>query len=535
MNKRFLSFVLVVLIAASLLTACSIDPDYTDQTTGTTSSQQQKPSNATVDFASNLQNALQNETRTDVDFEVREKHTYSAISTMEKVLFAKWRSDFSDSENPQFIYSAQRNPSAKDPELLLFYDKGVFYVKDSTSHYRQLASIPQATKSIPFDGITALLGNDLAASLCEADLIANEDGSVTAEISIPLSVGAEAVTEYLKLFSIEASGYAYGMDGDPCQIFISICMKDGALLWYSIETIMAGRDRYGETYPVAYSVQAVCHTVGDDFSLTLPDEETRAGYTEAEPEISEINAEEFLRRFEKSDERSNAAVYTEMTTNSSATYDFSQNYWVKIPILNVTAIDLSKPSAPKVSIRESRLDAMGLLHKKEIYYKDDTYYYAEDETRFSVPYPAEEYLANVAASAAEKEAAGITSFFLTAEMLENAIFTVNPDQSVNAVMEFDGTAQTKNIFYHIDSIYNDDLMELNGVLHSAQLSVTLDRFNYLRSYTLTVTAEIESNGTKALATYAIQYHFEYSETPREIDFPDDLDHWNFSSNGSGII
>ena len=120
-------------------------------------------------------------------------------------------------------------------------------------------------------------------------------------------------------------------------------------------------------------------------------------------------------------------------------------------------------------------------------------------------------------------------------MLKNASFTVNPDQSVSAFMEFDGTAQKKNIFYHIDSIYNDDLEEFNGVLHSASLSVTLDRFNYLRSYTLTVTASIESNGTKALATYAIQYHFEYSETPREIDFPDDLDNWNSYSGDSDNV
>ena len=535
MIKRFLSFILAVLIAAFTLTSCrGGEPDRADQTTDSTTNQQQNPMNPALDFADRLRFALQNEALS-IDFEVREKHTYSAISKMERVLFAKWKSDFSDSENPQFIYSAQRNPAAQEPELLLFFDEGFFYVKDSSSCYRQLASIPQATKSIPFDGITAILGDNFTDSFREAELSENGDGSVTARISIPLSESAEAVTEYLKLFGIEASGYAYGMDGDPCQIFVSVCMKDGDLLWYNVETVMAGRDRYGETYPVTYTVQAVYHTVEEGFSLGLPDEEARAGYTEAEPEISEINAEEFLRRFEKSDEKSNAAIYTEMTTNSTATYDFSQNHWVKIPILNVTAVDLSKPRAPKVSVTETRLDAMGVPHKTEIYYKDDVYYYAEDEHRFSVPYPADEYLANVEASAAEKEAAGITSFFLTAEMLENATFSVNPDQSVSAFMEFDGTAQKKNIFYHVDSIYNDDLEEFKGVIHSATLSVTLDRFNYLRSYTLTVTASIESNQTKALATYAIQYHFEYSETPREIDFPDDLDNWNSSSNGTGTV
>ena len=97
---------------------------------------------------------------------------------------------------------------------------------------------------------------------------------------------------------------------------------------------------------------------------------------------------------------------------------------------------------------------MGILHKTEIYYKDDVYYYAEDENRFSVPYPADEYLANVEASAAEKEAAGITSYFLTAEMLKNASFTVNPDQSVSAVMEFDGNSQQKNIFLQPHEVFS---------------------------------------------------------------------------------
>ncbi len=530
-KKRLLSFILAVLITASLLASCGGDGQK-NTSSSTATGQQQQPVNTQTNFAERLQTALHNATGTAVDFEVREKHKYSEVSSMEKALFAKWISDFSNADNPQFYYSMQRNPAATEPEILLFYDRGVFYVKDSSSKYRQLASLPQATGKIPFDGITALLGDDVTDDFRDAILTENEDGTVTAKIGIPLSASGEPFAEYLQLFGIEASGYAYGMDGDPCEVFLTMCMKDDSLLWYSIETIMAGTDRYGETYPVFYSVKADCRAVGDELSAILPDEEARAGYTEAEPEISEINAEEFLKRFERSGEKSDAAVYTEMITNSTATYDFLEGYWVKIPILTVTAIDLSKPRAPKVSITESRLDAMGMQHTKEMYYTDDTYYYSEDGTRFSVPYPAEEYLANVEASAAEKEAAGITSFFLTAEMLKTAVFTVNPDQSVSAVMEFDGTEQEKNIFHHIYSVYNDDLTEFNGVLHSAKLSVTLDRFNYLRSYTLTVTASIESNGTKALATYDIQYHFEYSETPREIDFPDDLAEWNFSSEGT---
>jgi hypothetical protein len=70
---------------------------------------------------------------------------------------------------------------------------------------------------------------------------------------------------------------------------------------------------------------------------------------------------------------------------------------------------------------------------------------------------------------------------------------------------------------------------MNAKLLSCELAVTLDIFNYLRAYTLTVTTAVDSNGVTAQVTYTIQYHFDYSETPREIDFPDDLDEWTSSS------
>lgn len=527
-KKRILSFILSILLIASLLTSCDDGPGGVVQTTGP-SMQEKDPVDAARDFAERLQNALSKEVFADVAFKVREKHVYSASSTMEKALFAKWRSDFSDADNPRFYYSMQRNPSAETPELLLFYDKGYFYVKDSHMQYRRPTAPDKAQNNIPFNGLTALLGEAPASAFSEADLTKNEDGTVTATVTRPLFNEAETVTAYLKLFGIEASGHEYGMDGDPCEIVISVCMDESRLVSYTVETVMAGRDRHGEIYPVTYTVNAVYSEIGNDFSLDLPEEEARVDYMEAEPEITEITAEEFLIRFEKSDERSNQAVYTEMVTNSTATYEFSESYWVRIPILNVTAIDLSKPRAPKISVVETKLDAMGLMHKKETYYKDDTYYYGEGEHRFSMHYPADEYLANVEASAKEKEEAGITSFFLSADMLKHATLTVNPDQSVSAYMPFDGTAQEKNIFYHVKSIYNDDLATMNAKLLSCELAVTLDIFNYLRAYTLTVTTAVDSNGVTAQVTYTIQYHFDYSETPREIDFPDDLDEWTSSS------
>jgi hypothetical protein len=306
-------------------------------------------------------------------------------------------------------------------------------------------------------------------------------------------------------------------------------MKGERLLSYTIETTMSGFDVNGEMYPVTYTVKAAFHAVGNEFSPILPDEEARAGYIDAEPEISDITAEEFLRRFAKSDEISGNAVYTEMITNSTATYEFSEGYQVTIPILNVTSIDISNPRAPKLSVVETRHDATGSIRKKEVYYKDNMYYYSENGNKVALPYPAEEYLANVEAIAREKAEAGITTFFLSAQMLEQAVFTVGSDQSVSALMEFDGNSQQKNIFYQINSISNDDLYAMQNVsIRKTSLAVTLDRFNHLTSYTLTVSASIELNGVQAIATYSIQYHMDYSETPRELEFPNDLESWDVS-------
>lgn len=523
-KKRLLSLILAVLIAAFSLTSCRGG----DPSGPSTALPQKNPLNTPEGFSARLQSAL-NAARIVTDFEVREKHVYSSASIMEKRLFAKWQSDFSDAERPRFLYTSQRNPNAETPELLLFYDEGFFYVKDSRSQYRQPADLGYAKGNIPCDGLTYLLGGKWSEAFADAVITEQADGSVTATVILSLFDEAEAVTDYLKLFGIEASAHPYGVNGDPCEIVISVSMNEERLLSYTIETTMSGFDVNRDMYPVTYTVKAVCRDTVNEFALILPDEEARGRYIDAEPEISDITAEEFLRRFVKSDEVANGAVYTEMITNSSATYEFSEGYQVTIPILNVTAIDLSKPRAPKISVVETSLDAMGIVRKKESYYKDDVYYYSENGSKVALPYPAEEYLANVEAIAREKAEAGITTFFLSAQMLEQAVLTVGSDQSVSAVMEFDGNSQQKNIFYQINSIYNDDLYAMQNVsIRKTALSVTLDRFNHLTSYTLTVTASIELSGVQALATYSIQYHMDYSETPREIDFPDDLESWGLS-------
>ena len=275
---------------------------------------------------------------------------------------------------------------------------------------------------------------------------------------------------------------------------------------------------------------AECAPIDESFSVTLPEAEVREKYPEAEPEIDRITAEEFWKRFEKSEQKSNT-VYTEMVTNATASYEFSNGVLVTVPLLNVTKLDLADPKAPKIAIEESVLSASGILQKTEIYYKDDVYYCSANGYRFSVPYPAEEYLANVEASSKEKEEAGISSIFLTEDMLARAEFTVGSDQSVSAFIQFDGKTQEKNIFYNVNSLYGDDLSEMQGVefLETA-VRVTLDRFNYLRAYSLTVTVSAESEGKPVIMAYSVEYRYEYDEEPREIDFPDDLGTWDSSES-----
>jgi hypothetical protein len=521
MKKRLLSCILALMLAMCILTSCSGgEPSRTD---GTTSS---KPpatnqTNPSLDFAERLENAVLNETQSDVDFETKETHRYDSSSTMEKRSYARWIADLSDRENPKFFHSAQRNPNAEEPEALLFYDNGYLYVKDSKSQYRQPASLTQAASEISLNALSSLFGDRIAEIFQSADVTKNADGSQNAFLTLPLDEYAQSVLRYLGGFGIEASGTAY----NDYPLSVTVTMSGNTLLSYRIEAVMQAT-RQGEIYPATYTVSAVCHEIGTDFSVPLPDETVRAEYPEAEPSIDTITAEEFLQRFEKSSEKANAALYTEMVTNAAAMYEFSNGSIVTVPMYGVTALDLSKPRAPKISVVETK-DMMGLILKTEIYYKDDMYYLSSNGQRTVMSYPAEEYLANVEASAKEKEEAGISSIFLTEEMLAQAVFTVGADQSVRAFMQIDGKTQEKNIFYNINSLYNDDLSEMQNVTFlETEVSVTIDRFNYMRAYTLTVTVSAESNGKPAIMKYTIEYLYDYDENPREIDFPDDLDSWN---------
>ena len=266
-------------------------------------------------------------------------------------------------------------------------------------------------------------------------------------------------------------------------------------------------------------------------STTTTTTETTASTTEqkgneSEAQITEITLAEFIRRFSLSDEMSSKAVYTKMTTNANAAYFF---YGAKydVPLTNVTQVDLSDPQKPKVSVVEE-IDLLDVIQKTEIYYKDEIYYYAIDHQKYSVSYPAEEYLKNVEASAKEKAEAGVSTFFMTEDMLSHAILTVNPDQSVSAVIYFDGETQRNHIFHNINSIYNDDFRDMpNAKLSDACVTVTLNRYNYMTSYSLNVTVTADTGSGPTDMQYFIEYQLEYSEEKKEIVFPDDLNFENY--------
>ena len=174
------------------------------------------------------------------------------------------------------------------------------------------------------------------------------------------------------------------------------------------------------------------------------------------------------------------------------------------------------------------LNFFGFLYQTEIYYKDEIYYYAVGGEKFSVSYSAEEYLANMEASAKEKAEAGISTFFMNDVMLSHAILTVNSDQSVSALISFDGETQRASIFHSIKSLYNDDFNAIpDAKISDARVCMTLNRFNQMTAYFLEVTVSAETSAGPSVIKYSIEYQLEYSETPCEIVFPDGLNTENY--------
>ncbi len=528
MNKKAVfACLLAALLTVCTITSCKPSPQISETTEF--SSSEQKPNDSVISadmFADRLEAALSADTRIFIDFDIRQEHRYSDSFSMKTGFFVQLQADMENEENPRFSYVMRKNASEKD-SLLLFYDAGYIYRKDDEEQYKYPISPEKAKAEIPFHLFPSLFGMDWKDIFYDAEISENEDRSITAVTELPLADYLENAKAYLKHFGGTHHEQMNSTDAGLMPIFLSVTLdENGRILSHTVEITMEAPDSKGSFYPVVYTIRTDFREIGENFSVSLPTETERASYSESEPPVTEITLGEFIRRYAISDEKSARAVYTKMTTNANAVYVINNSQF-QVPLSDITQIDLSNPKKPNVSVVEA-MDFLGQIQKTEIYYKDEVYYYAIGAEKFSVPYPAEEYLKNVEASAKEKAEAGISTFFLTEDMLSQAIFTVNPNQTICAAIYFDGETQRKNIFHNINAIYNDDFSAVeNAVISNARVSVTLDRYNYMTSYFLDVTVSADMGSGPALMHYSIQYNFEYSEQPREIDFPDDLNFENY--------
>ena len=531
-QKRILSYMLAILLTVCFMTSCKPTDDHTSIQTESTSSTEKNQENEETsvisadEFVNSLEKAYCSESRFSIDYKINRKYIRSESSVMEKWYFVQLEADLSNAENPCFSYAVRKKLTA-EADLLLFYEMGYLYRKENAEQYKYRLEWEKAKAGIPFHFMSEIFGEDWKDVFEEAVISVGEDQSVTAAVEIPLADHLESVKEYLKYFGLENHEQIEETDGELLPIVLSVTLdSEGAFLSQSVEITMETPDQNGGYYPVVYTVSASANEIPEDFTVSVPSEEERAKYPESEPEITEITLEEFIRRLSLSDQKAQNAVYTKMTTNASVVY-YSGGGWSVIPVTTVTEVDLSNPKKPYVSMVEM-MEFFGGVQKTEVYYKDEVYYYSINNYKFSVPYSFEEYNASVEATAKDKAEAGISTFFITDAMLSKAVLTVNSDQSVSAVIAFDGETQRKNIFYNIESVFNDDYSEItNAVLSNTCVTIILDRFNCMTGYALETTVSFEENGSVYEFQYFIQYLLEYSESPREIIFPDDLNRENY--------
>ena len=533
-KKRIMAGVLAMLLSACCMTACKSNQtdEHTSTKTESTSSTEKNQENEEMnvisvnEFVNSLENAYLSESRFSIDYKISNKYIRSESSVMEKWFFVQLQADVSHAENPCFSYAIRKNLTA-EPELLLFYENGYLYRKDETEQYKYLLEWEKAKAGIPFHPMYAIFGENWKTVFEEAVISVGEDQSVKAVVEIPLADHLESVKEYLKYFGLENHEQIEENDGELLPIVLSVTLdSNGAFLSQSVEMIMETSAQNGEYDSVVYTVLASANQISEDFTVSIPSEEEREKYPEAEPEITEITLQDFVRRLSLADQKAQKAVYTKMITNANAVYHSVGGLFV-IPVTTVTEVDLSNPKKPCVSMVEM-MEFSGGIQKTEVYYKDEIYYYAIGNYKFSVPYSFEEYNASVEATAKDKAEAGISTFFITDEMLSKAVLTVNSDQSVSAVIVFDGETQRKNIFYNIKSVFNDDYSEMtNTVISNTRVSIILDRMNCMTGYYLEATVSFEENGKLTELQYFIEYQLEYSEFPREIIFPDDLNRENY--------
>lgn len=525
--KRVFALMLAVWMVICLLTSCKPNPsDLQTTESSSESSSEQKPNDSEFSpsvFADLLENAIRSETRFSVDYNVRQQHRYSDISFARAFLQIHLEAELRLAGQPCFAYSVHNDERGED--LFLFYYDGYLYRKDTDMQYKYPLDWEKAKEGIPFHPFLGLFGENWKEIFTNAVITKEENGNMTASAEIDLHDYLEYAKAYLKFFGGNHAQMNEYDSLSPISFSVTID-ENGRLLSYLLDMTMESLDRSGSSYPVDYDITAVFHEIADDFTVSVPSESEREDYPESEPEISEITLDDFVRRFLLANENTGNAVYTKMTTVANAVYHSGDTKF-EVPYLNITQVDHSNPKKPHVSMVET-LNFFGFLYQTEIYYKDEIYYYAVGGEKFSVSYPAEEYLANMEASAKEKAEAGISTFFMNDVMLSHAILNVNPDQSVSALISFDGETQRASIFHNIKSLYNDDFNAIpDAKISDARVCMTLNRFNQMTAYFLEVTVSAETSAGPSVIKYSIEYQLEYSETPCEIVFPDGLNTENY--------
>lgn len=526
-KKRVFACMLAIWMMICLLTSCN--PNSSDSQTTESSSEsssEQKPNDSAISFsafADLLENALNTKQQLSVDYHVRQHHIYSEISFARVFLEIHLEADLRFAEQPCFAYSIRNDERGED--LFLFYHDGYLYRKETEMQYKYPLSWEKAKEGLPSHPFLGLFGENWKAIFANAEITEAENGYLTANAQIDLHDYLENAKKYLKFFGGNHDRMTEYDALSPISFSVTID-ENGRILSLSVDMTMDSVDNHGRTYPVDYNINAEFHEISDDFAVSVPTESERAEYPESEPDISEITLSDFVRRFFLANANAGKAVYTQMITVGNAVYDSGDTKF-EVPYQNITQVDNSNPKKPHVSMVET-LNFFGFLQHTEIYYKDEIYYYSIGGEKFSVSYPAEEYLANVEASAKEKAEAGISTFFMSDLMLSHAILTINPDQSVSALISFDGETQRASIFHNIKSVYNDDFNVIPGAqISDARVCMTLNRFNQMTAYFMEVTVSAETSAGPSVVKYSIEYQMEYSEQPREIVFPDGLNQENY--------
>lgn len=531
-TKRFICLALL-LAAFMLCTACQKDTPPAPTMTLATSSTAEGTSESTTDtnkvpspevmtakaFAENLQKALAAQTKLHADFDIKETLSAEGVS-LEFSIQSQIQADLSDRSAPLYRYDLALSMFNQKKDALIFYHDGYLYTKSQTEKIKEATDFETVMEDTPAFPLAALIGEDAETIFADASIQANADGTTTASAVLDTETRKDAILQFL---SFIAGDYTESdEDGRLHTASLSVTIdKNGRICGYSMDA-KTEFDLDEKTTAITFRIGAVCKDVSNGFSVDIPSEEIRMTYIEAEPEITEISKDDFMRRFRIASALSEKSSYAEVLTVGDYSYKIKA-LSVSISLHDLTVIDASDENNPLISVNQT-VSSFGRSQNMQMYYKNGFFYYNIDGNKYKVSYPVDEFMANAEKSALENE--GLESYFLTEAMLEGATLTVLEDQSVQASMTIDGETQKNNILYNIASVFDEDLSALKtSRVADTKITVTLDRYNRLKEYSIQTTLKRTMEGYPDYvdADYHITYTITDSDEPQEIAFPADLD------------